>query len=331
MLDKITIIGSGSWATALVKIFTESGVSVLWHVRNEEMADLLNSTGHNPRYLSSVDLNRSLIFATTNTVEVIRDSELVIFAMPSAYLKGTVKKFDKNLLKEIPVAVSIKSFIPGTSSTPSNFIRKYFQKGMHDVMVLGGPCHAEEIATEKYTYLTMAGDDPVLVQQIADRLSSCPYIKPVTNTDPTGQEYASILKNVIAIATGIAAGLLYGDNFQSVLVSNAMREAAGFIEAVAPGSPDFYRSAYFGDLLVTAYSDFSRNRTLGKLIGRGLAASKAIQAMEMVAEGFYASKELAPLLKKVRLNTPVLNAVYRILHQHANPFNEFRLLKEQLL
>jgi glycerol-3-phosphate dehydrogenase (NAD(P)+) len=304
-------------------------MNVSWYVRDETIANVVNSTGSNPRYLSSVRLDRSLISATTLPAEAFRDSGMVIFAVPSAYLKETVKKINKELMKDIAIAVSIKSFVPGSSSTPSHFIGKHFQRDSCDIMVLGGPCHAEEIATDKDTFLTIAGDNQLLVQALIDHLS-CPYIKTVASNDPLGIEYASILKNIIAIATGMAAGLLYGENFQSVLVSNAMQEVSRFIESVAPGARNFYRSAYFGDLLVTAYSDFSRNRMLGKLIGRGLAANKAIQTMEMVAEGFYASKELAPLLKKTSLHTPVLNAVYRILHQHANPFSEFRLLKEQL-
>lgn len=330
MHEKVTIIGGGSWATALVKLFTESGVYTGWLVRDEATADLLNSTGQNPKYLSSVQLNRSLIEATANPATACRNSSLIIFAVPSAYLKDTVKGIETELVEGIPLAASIKSFVPGTSRTPSHFIAKHFQRNANDCMVLSGPCHAEEIATGKDTFLTVAGNDRLLVDALVSRFS-CEYLKVIASEDPKGIEYASILKNVIAIAAGLAQGLLYGDNFQSVLVSNAMREATDFIQYAAPGSRDFFRSAYFGDLLVTAYSDFSRNRTLGKLIGRGLAASKAVRMMEMVAEGFYASKELAPILKKAHLNTPVLNAVYRVLHQHASPFSEFRLLKEQML
>jgi len=328
MADKIAIIGSGSWATALVKIFTESGNMVSWLMRDAEIANIVNSDGRNPRYLSAVNFDRSLITATVNFAEACAGAELAIFAVPSAYLKDTLKKIDKSLLNDVPVAVSIKSFVPGTNLTPAQFIGKQLQRPARNIIVLGGPCHAEEIATSRETYLTIAGNDAEFIKKIIGRLT-CDYVIPVESDDPLGIEYASILKNVIAIAAGIADGLLYGQNFQSVLVSNAMREAADFIQAAVPGSRDFFRSAYFGDLLVTAYSDLSRNRMLGKLVGRGMSAGKAIHSMEMVAEGYYASKELYNVVHKLNLHSPVLNAVHRILHKHASPFQEFRLLKEQ--
>lgn len=329
MLKRITIIGSGSWATALAKLFTDSGVHVAWLVRDEMLAHTLNSEGRNLRYLSSVDFDRSLLSATIDLPEACRDSELVLFAVPSAYLKNCLKAMDPALLDNIPVAVSIKSFVPGTSNTPGQFVRRYLKRTTADIIVLGGPCHAEEIANEKDTYLTVAGNDPAVVEKIRHSLR-CHYVQAIASQDPLGIEYAAIIKNVIAIAAGIAEGLLYGVNFQSVLVSNAMREASDFIDHAVPGERDFFRSAYFGDLLVTAYSDLSRNRMLGKLVGRGVAARQAVQMMEMVAEGFYASKELGLLMEKAAVHAPILNTVNRILHKHANPFIEFKLLKEQL-
>lgn len=328
MLNRITIVGSGSWATALTKLFSESGVYVSWLVRDQELADYIVTNGRNPRYLSSANLDRSMIDPVANTETALRDTALIIFAVPSAYLKDAISRIDRKLLGDTPLAVSIKGFIPGTGFTPSRFVATQLGKKENEIVVLGGPCHAEEIASQKNTYLTIGATDAPLVDLLCKRLT-CHYIRPIPSSDPAGIEYASILKNIVGIASGIASGLLYGDNFQSVLVSNAMRETSQFINAVEPAARDLFHSAYFGDLLVTAYSDFSRNRTLGKLVGRGLAVNKAIQAMEMVAEGFNASKELAPVLKKTKVNTPIMNAVYRILHKHANPFSEFKLLEEQ--
>jgi glycerol-3-phosphate dehydrogenase (NAD(P)+) len=197
------------------------------------------------------------------------------------------------------------------------------------VVVIGGPCHAEEIATKRNTYITIAGENTQWVQAICNSLN-VHYIKTVASCDPAGIEYVAILKNIIGIATGIADGLNYGVNFIAVVISNAMREVKNFLEVVNPAKRDLYDSAYFGDLLVTAYSDYSRNRTLGKLVGRGIAVNKALQSMGMGAEGFYASKELNQLLKHQKISMPVVNSVYRILHQYANPFHEFKLVERQL-
>jgi glycerol-3-phosphate dehydrogenase (NAD(P)+) len=328
MLKEITMIGSGSWATALVKLFTEKGIRVSWLVRKREQAAFILANGYNPRYLSFASLKRELIFPTIDVSEALVNPGLVIFAVPSSYLKDTLKQIDIKLLEIRNIAVSIKGFVGGSGCTPSRFVRDHIGNGT-SVMVLGGPCHAEEIANQRSTYITISADDSAWVETVCTSLRST-YIHTVSNNDPAGIEYASILKNIIGIATGIANGLHYGDNFQAVLVSNAMREAGNFLSSIDPKERDLFNSAYFGDLLVTAYSDYSRNRTLGKLIGRGIHVNKALQAMEMIAEGFHASKELAPIQKKTKVSMPVINAVHRILHQHANPFHEFKLLEEQL-
>jgi glycerol-3-phosphate dehydrogenase (NAD(P)+) len=329
MLQEITMIGSGSWATALVKLFTEKGIRVSWLVRKKDQAAFIQTNGYNPRYLSFAALKKELIFPTTEISEALLNPGLIIFAVPSSYLKDILEQIDHKLLENRQIAVSIKGFIRGSGCTPSRFVSKQIGIQTGSVMVLGGPCHAEEIANQKSTYITVSAEDAGWAKTVCKSLEST-YIHTVFNNDPLGIEYASILKNIIGIATGIAKGLHYGDNFQAVLVSNAMREAGKFLSTIEPRERDLFNSAYFGDLLVTAYSDYSRNRTLGKLIGRGIHVSKALQAMEMIAEGFHASKELAPIQKKTKIAMPVTNAVHRILHQHANPFHEFKLLEEHL-
>ncbi|HWB25684.1 MAG TPA: NAD(P)H-dependent glycerol-3-phosphate dehydrogenase [Chitinophagaceae bacterium] len=328
MLNKIAIIGSGSWATALVKIFSESGVTVNWLIRTEEQAKYIRLNGKNPRYLTNAELNLEYIVPVSAEEDVLKDAQLVLFAVPSAYLAPAVANIDKDLLLNKQLAVSIKGFIPGTGYIPSIFLRHHLNRP-ENVMVLSGPCHAEEIALRRNTYLTIAGEEPDWVQTVSCSLN-VGYVKTITNTDPVGIEFVAILKNIIAIATGIAHGLNYGDNFQAVLVSNAMREIDVFLKEIYPGKRDLFDSAYFGDMLVTAYSDYSRNRTLGKLIGRGIQVHHCLQLMGMVAEGFNASKELEPLLKKLSLSLPVINSAHRILHQHANPFHEFKLLEQNL-
>lgn len=328
MLKKVTIIGGGSWATALTKIFSESKICVSWLLRTESHAQFISSNGYNPRYLSSASLDMKFIEPVSDAEAALQDSQLVIFAVPSSYLYDTLRSIDKDLLQEKQLAVSIKGFVPYTGYAPSGFIGNWLNTP-NPIIVIGGPCHAEEVAMKKSTYLTISGTDQRRIDEICSSLDT-PFLRVISNNDPTGIEYTAILKNIIGIASGIAKGLNYGDNFQAVLVSNTMKEVNCFLDSISSVKRNLFDSAYFGDLLVTAYSDYSRNRTLGKLVGRGIHVSKAIQAMEMIAEGFHASRELAPLIKKIDISLPVINTVHRILHQHANAFHEFKLLEKQL-
>lgn len=328
MIKNVAVIGSGSWATALVKIFTESKIAVKWLVRGEELAGQIIDTGSNPRYLSSVDLNLKLVKPVTKFEEALPGSEIVIFALPSAYLQSAVESIEPGLLENVQVAVSIKGFIPGTGKVPGRFV--YETAGLSKpVMVIGGPCHAEEIAIGRNTYITIACENSRLSDTFCKSLN-VKYLRAIASNDPAGVEYVAILKNIIGIATGIADGLNYGENFQAVLVSNAMREVNRFLQLVSPVERDLFDSAYFGDLLVTAYSDYSRNRTLGKLVGRGIKVTQALHAMEMVAEGYHASRELSGILRNMNGSFPVIDSVHRILHHHASAFHEFKLIETQL-
>lgn len=329
MLKNVCIIGSGSWGTALTKLFSDSRIKVSWLVRDKEQADFINTNGHNPRYLSSARLNKKFVFPVTDPEPAVKNSEIVIFAVPSVFLADVLKNIDAELLINKTIGVSIKGLIPETGMVPSRYIATQIKNLCKDFVVVGGPCHAEEIASQRSTYITIGGRNPVLVNLICKSLRA-DYIHPRANNDPTGIEYASIMKNIIGIATGIADGLQYGDNFQAVLISNSMREAGHLLDCVDAGDRNLFDSVYFGDLLVTAYSHHSRNRSLGKLIGRGICVNKALQGMEMIAEGFNASKELATTIKQYNVRLPVINAIHRILHQRTNPFHEFKLLENQL-
>jgi glycerol-3-phosphate dehydrogenase (NAD(P)+) len=329
MLTKVTVIGSGSWATALVKIFTGCGIHVGWMVRNDDTACFVRMNGHNPRYLSFAKLDTSLVDPTTDTAAALDGSELAVFAVPSAFLTNTARMINPELLHNKDIAVSIKGFVHDTGWLPSVFLEKQFESA-NGLVVFGGPCHAEEVAMEKPTYFTVSSNRHDVADKLAQRLSVS-YLRTVRNYDPAGVEYSAILKNIIGIATGIARGLNYGDNFQAVLVSNAMRETRELLELINPAERDLFNSSYFGDLLVTAYSDHSRNHTLGKLVGRGLNVNRAIQAMEMIAEGFHASRELDTNLRTLDISLPVFNAVHRVLHRQASPASEFRLLEKHLI
>ncbi|PZR24876.1 MAG: glycerol-3-phosphate dehydrogenase [Citrobacter freundii] len=330
MLKRISIIGSGSWATALVKVFSDSGVAVSWLVRNSEQQSFIQTSGYNPRHLSFASLQMQKILPTADPLLAIKGADLVIFAVPSAYLEHSLQRFDKEWLESKHLAVSIKGFIPGSGCTPSQYLSRKLSREESSISVIAGPCIAEEVASEKKSFLTICGADKDWVEKISSSLKAS-YLRVIKNMDPIGVEYAAILKNVIGIASGIANGLQYGENFQSVLVSNALREIGDFINKILPAKRYFYDSAYAGDLLITAYSEQSRNRILGTLIGRGIQVSKALQSMAAVAEGFQASKELMPILKDIPMKMPVINCVYRILHKHANPIEEFGLLEKQLV
>ena len=328
MIKSITIIGSGSWATALVKIFAESKVNVTWLVRNALLAEQIKSAGSNPRYLSQASLDMAYVHPVTDLEYAIGQSDFVLFAVPSAYLENITRLVVPEWLADKQVGVSIKGFIKGTGLLPSVFLCQNFPDILPP-LVIGGPCHAAEIAMQRNTYVTVAAKDVAVATNVADAIN-VKYIQTILSKDPCGIEFVAILKNIIGIATGIANGLNYGENFQAVLTSNAMREVAAFLHLVSPVTRDLYDSAYYGDLLVTAYSDYSRNRTLGKLIGRGIKVPNALNVMEMVSEGYAASHELAPILKELNADMPVINSIHRILHQHANPFHEFKLIEQHL-
>lgn len=326
-MKRITVIGSGSWATALVKIFSGSQIHTDWLVRTEEQVRHIQAHKRNPRYLSAATLDTAFVHPTTDYNAALAKSQMAVFCMPSSYLPAAVKEIDKELLSEKQLAVSIKGFVPGTGTIPSAYLSAGSNK--KDVIVLGGPCHAEEVALERSTYLTVSGTNEEKVTTFSSVLKNH-YLRVLSSSDPVGIEYTAILKNIVGIATGIAKGLNYGDNFLAVLISNSMREIHRFLHSLLPGKRDLFDSAYFGDMLVTAYSDYSRNRTLGRLVGRGLPVNAAIQSMEMIAEGFHASRELHRIVQKMGVSLPILTSVYRILHKQASPFHEFKLLEKQL-
>ena len=328
-LQSLTVIGGGSWATALVKILSENSIQVNWHLRSQEYVDFLVAQGRNPNYLSFLQLNLKYIQPTCIIEDALKGSSDIIFAVPSAYLESTVAELETDTLRNKRIYVSIKGLVSDELLTPTVFLQKKFNIDRDHIYLLAGPCHAEEIAMDRKTYLTVSGNNKVGVDRMASVIKSH-YLNIITNGDPIGVEYAVILKNVIGIACGIAKGLNYGDNFLAVVVSNAMREVKDFLLKVDDRERDLFDSAYFGDLLVTAYSKFSRNRNFGYMIGRGYSVITAETRMTMVTEGFPAVKGLNGTASALGVRMPVLSTVYRILYHHSSPFTEFKLLESQL-
>ncbi len=326
---RIAVVGSGSWATAIVKILLNNVEKLNWWVREQEIAEHLHTWQHNPRYLSSVTFDTTRLFISNDIEEVLRRSDVVLFCIPAAFLHQSMGHVKPSLLKDKIVISAIKGIVPEFNSIVLDYFRKQFRVQPGNFVVVSGPSHAEEVAAEKLTYLTVASETPRLSVVIAG-LFSCRYIYATTSDDIYGTEYGPVIKNIIAIASGIAASLGYGDNFQAVLISNAIQEIERFVKAVHPIDRDIKSSVYLGDLLVTCYSRFSRNRTFGTMIGKGYSVKFAQVEMEMVAEGYYAAKCIKEINDELGVYIPICEAVYNILYKNHKPSAEMAELSGKL-
>jgi len=323
---KIAIIGGGSWATAIAKMVLAQDEAINWYMRRDDRIVDFKRLGHNPAYLTGVkfDIKRIKFFSNIN--DVIKESDTLVFATPSPYLKSHLKKL-KIKMKDKFIITAIKGIVPDENLIVSEYFTQLYSVPEENIAVLGGPCHAEEVALERLSYLTIACPDKDKARIFARKLASH-YIKTSISDDVSGIEYGSVLKNVYAIAAGICSGLKYGDNFQAVLMSNAVQEMNRFLNTVYPLNRNIDDSVYLGDLLVTAYSNFSRNRTFGTMIGKGYSVKSAQIEMEMIAEGYYGTKCIKEINKHYHVNMPILDAVYNILYERISPMIEIKLLTD---
>jgi glycerol-3-phosphate dehydrogenase (NAD(P)+) len=331
MVPKIAMIGGGSWATAIIKMlsdnFTEK--SLYWWMRNTEAIDHIKTYHHNPNYLSAVQVHLPEEHISSDIKMIIEAAEYIILNVPAAFLKETLKDVTAEDLRGKKIVSAIKGIVPDENQIIGEFLQEKYQVPVEDILVISGPCHAEEVALEKLSYLTIASVNIENAVDFAQYLNTR-YIKTNVSDDIFGTEYAAVLKNIYAVASGICHGVGYGDNFQAVLISNAIREINRFVNAVHPISRDIMESAYLGDLLVTAYSQFSRNRTFGNMIGKGYTVKSAQLEMNMVAEGYYAASCMHVINKKYKVDMPISRAVYAVLYEKHSPQIEMRLLTEQL-
>lgn len=327
---KFAVLGGGSWATAIVKMLTENVTSVHWFMRNDDAIEHIKSKGHNPNYLSSVEFDTNQLLLTSDINEAVSKADILIFVIPSAFLETELANL-KTSLEGKTIFSAIKGIVPETGLIVGEHIHEKYQIPYTNIGVITGPCHAEEVALERLSYLTIACADSKKAEIVAEHLSS-DYIKTKISDDIIGTEYAAMLKNIYAIAAGIAHGLGYGDNFQSVLMSNAIREMKRYIKRVHKMKRNINNSAYLGDLLVTGYSVFSRNRMFGNMIGKGYTVKSAMMEMKMVAEGYYATKSAFELNEKRKKSskTPILNAVYQVLYNEKNAKKVFKELTDKL-
>ncbi len=326
---KIGVLGGGSWATALIKILTDNNKNenICWYIRNNENVEYVKKFSRNKKYLSSVELNTEKLNVTNNITKVINNSDIIIIAIPSAFINEALKNVEGISNKYI--FSSVKGVIPETNQIVADYLEGKFNVSPKNIGIIAGPCHAEEIALERLSYLTVASENNDLANYVAEKFR-VHYTKIKVSDDIYGTEYAAVLKNIFAVASGICHGLGYGDNFQAVLVSNAIREIKRFVDKVHPITRDIKNSAYLGDLLVTSYSKFSRNRVFGTMVGKGYTVKTAQLEMNMIAEGYYAAKGIFEINKRYKINMPITNAVYNILYENKNPAKEIEKLTLKL-
>lgn len=322
----IAIIGGGSWATAIAKIVLDHTQHIGWYMRRDDRIEDFRRMGHNPAYLTSVHFDIDKIFFSSDINKIVQNYDTLIFVTPSPYLKNHLKKL-KTRIRDKFIITAIKGIVPDENLVCSEYFHQVYDVPYENLACIGGPSHAEEVALERLSYLTIGCMDKEKAQGFANLITS-DFIKTKTSTDVVGIEYSSVLKNVYAIAAGICSGLKYGDNFQSVLMANAIQEMNRFLTAIYPLERNINDSVYMGDLLVTGYSNFSRNRTFGTMIGKGYSVKSAQIEMEMIAEGFFGTKCMKEINRHWHVNMPILDAVYNILYERISPQIEIKLLTD---
>jgi glycerol-3-phosphate dehydrogenase (NAD(P)+) len=324
------IIGSGSWATALAKILTDNKIPVNWWVRNEDSIRHIQNRHHNPQYLPSVYFDTALLALQSDVGRVVAASDCLLIAVPSAYAVSTLEGLSRNALAGKKLISAIKGILPEQNILLNDYLAEQFGVAMKDYFTVMGPCHAEEVAAEKLSYLTFSGTDETSTREIASHFST-EYLNTIVNNDIYGVQYAAVLKNIYALGAGMAHGLEYGDNFLSVLIANSADEMAGFLKKVGIHPANYAASVYLGDLLVTCYSLYSRNRTFGNMIGKGYSVRSAQLEMNMVAEGYNASKCIYLINKGMGARMPIAEAIYKILWENVKVREGFKQLEGHLV
>ncbi|MCR5313203.1 MAG: NAD(P)H-dependent glycerol-3-phosphate dehydrogenase [Bacteroidaceae bacterium] len=323
---RVAVIGGGSWATAIAKILLHHEESINWYMRRDDRIEDFKRLGHNPAYLTGLHFDVNRINFSSDINAVVKNSDTLVFVTPSPYIKSHLKKL-KTSMREKLVVTAIKGIVADEECTISRFFEKIYGVPEEQICTIGGPSHAEEVALDRLCYLTVGCRDLDNAQIVADLLTN-KFVKTSISTDIEGIEYSSVLKNVYAICAGICHGLKCGDNFQAVLVSNALQEMDRFLEAVQPEDRSVISTAYMGDLLVTMYSNFSRNRVFGTMIGQGYSVKTAQLEMEMIAEGYYGTECMKKINKRYHVNMPILDAVYNILYEKISPQVEIKILSD---
>lgn len=325
--NAVALLGNGSWATAIAKIFTDSGIHVHWYFRKEEDVEYIKKHLHNQNYLTGVHFVREQISPSSNLEDVLEKSKWIVLTIPSAYLEETLEQIKFPLDDKIVVS-GVKGILPKSNRLTGSYLKEFLGLPENQFVVISGPSHAEEVALNQLSFLTLGCVDLKISERLRQMMKT-PYLKIKVSDDVLGIEYSAALKNIFALAAGIAKGLGYGDNFQSVLISNATSEMKRFLKEINSCKRNINKSVYLGDLLVTAYSSHSRNRHFGELIGQGFNLKEVGQKMKMVAEGYFASRTIYNLKKNIKVKTPIIDAVYEILYKKKSPKITFEKLIEK--
>lgn len=347
MIKNFGIIGSGSWATALAKILTDNKNTVNWFILNESTISYFQKRHHNPNYLTTAYFDLSFLNLSTDIKKVVAASDVIVIAIPSAFVEDALKNLDKKDLENKKILSAVKGILPSENNLLNHYLNVHFDVPPENYFAVLGPCHAEEVAAEKLTYLTFSGVDEATAEAIAAYFKN-EYINTVINHDINGVQYAAVLKNIYALGAGMAHGLKYGDNFLSVFIANSADEMAGFlkkagVENMVIGehesedpvthrkSPNYAASVYLGDLLVTCYSLYSRNRTFGIMIGKGYSVQSVQLEMNMVAEGFNASRCIYKINSQVKADIPIAETIYKILWEQLPAEKGFKMIEKMLI
>lgn len=326
---RCAVIGYGTWATALVGVLAAHETRVGWYVRNPEVLESLRTEGRNLRYLNDLEFDRDRIAPSDDLNEVVRNADIILMAVPSAYLKTFLEPLTESLQDKFVIS-AIKGIVPGDYKTVVEYLHDRYELSYRQIGLITGPTHAEEVSRGRLSYLTVVCTDPDNARLIGQKLAA-PYIHLTYSADLYGTEYAAILKNIYALAAGMAIGLGYGDNFLAVLISNSAAEMTRFLEESYPDTRDTQASAYLGDLLVTCYSIHSRNRRLGLLIGRGSSVKTALSEMTMVAEGYFAADCIRHINFRHKVAMPIAEMVYRVLYEGASARKSMKALTQKLV
>ena len=326
--EEVAIIGGGSWATALAKIVSGNVKRLHWYIYEKEIIDYLKKHKHNPHYISSIEFDTRKIEFYNDIKQAMESASLIIFVVPSVYIKSLLVNRDIDFTGRFFVS-AVKGIVPDDNVTVTEYFQEQFSLLYSQVGVISGPCHAEEIALGRLSYLTVATEEEDQGQRVAALLNA-PFIKTILSSDIYGIEFGAVLKNIYALGAGINHGLGYGDNFQAVYISNAIREMERFLARLFERERHLFHSVYLGDLLVTAYSQFSRNRTFGNMIGKGYSVRSAMMELNMVAEGYYAAKCIHEINQQYNVRIPIADTVYRILYENANAAEEVKELAKKL-
>lgn len=327
-LGKIAILGGGTWATALAKIVLMNEKHINWFIRSDDQIDGFYKLGRNPNYLTNVKFNLAQITFYSNLERAIKDSDVVIIAIPSPYVKQYFRRIrSSSTFKDKFIVSAVKGMIPNDNIVISDYLSSSFKIPDENIGVISGPCHAEEVAMERLSFLTVASSDIEKAKALSDTIQSR-IMKSAVSDDVIGIELAGVLKNIYAIISGVCSGLQYGDNFQAVLMTNCSKEMQRFLNTVVPMNRCISEQHYLGDMLVTGYSQFSRNRTLGTMIGKGYSVKSAQLEMEMIAEGFYGAKCIQEMNKNANAEIPIATTVYEILYEKLRPQEAVKKLVE---